>query len=69
MTEDAKESAVKLYESCVFAELLGDTLRPGGLELTAKLAEIGGISQHHAVLDIACGKGTTAFFLARGKVI
>ena len=65
MIEDAKQSAVELYESCVFDQLLGDTLRPGGLELTAKVAEIAGIGQNHTVLDIACGKGTTAVFLAR----
>lgn len=65
MTEEAKESAVKLYESCVFDQLLGETLRPGGLKLTARLAEVAGISSNYVVLDIACGKGTTAFFLAR----
>lgn len=62
--DEAKESAVKLYESCVFDRLLGDTLRPGGLELTARLARIAGIRENHTVLDIACGKGTTALFLA-----
>jgi len=60
-----KEEAVKLYESCVFDQLLGETLRPGGLKLTTRLAEVAGISSNHLVLDIACGKGTTAFFLAR----
>jgi len=65
MTEQAKENAVKLYESCVFDQLLGETLRPGGLKLTARLAEVAGIGEDYAVLDIACGKGTTALFLAR----
>ncbi|TET42942.1 MAG: class I SAM-dependent methyltransferase, partial [Dehalococcoidia bacterium] len=65
MTEKAKEDAVKLYESCVFDQLLGETLRPGGLKLTARLAEVADINGNHVVLDIACGKGTTAFFLAR----
>lgn len=65
MTEAAKESAVKLYESCVFDQVLGETLRPGGLELTARLASTAGIGKNHTVLDIACGKGTTAFLLAR----
>ncbi len=63
--EDAKQSAVRLYESCVFDRLLGDTLRPGGLALTARLAQVAGISAGHTVLDIACGRGTTAFFLAQ----
>ena len=64
MTDAAKEEAVKLYESCVFDQLLGETLRPGGLKLTARLAEVAGISSSYLVLDIACGKGTTARFLA-----
>lgn len=64
MTEEVKASAARLYESCVFDQLLGETLRPGGLKLTARLAELAGINQDSTVLDIACGKGTTAFFLA-----
>ena len=65
MTEQDKKGAVKLYESCVFDQLLGETLRPGGLKLTERVAEIAGIDSNHLVLDIACGKGTTALFLAR----
>ena len=65
MNQHAKESAVKLYESCVFDQLLGETLRPGGIGLTARLAEVASIGKGDTVLDIACGKGTTAFFLAQ----
>ncbi len=65
MTEEAKWDAARLYESCVFDQLLGETLRPGGLKLTTRLAEVAGISRNHLILDIACGKGTTAFFLSR----
>jgi arsenite methyltransferase len=52
-------------ESCVFTELLGETLRPGGLELTTRLAAMADIKADQRVLDIGCGKGTTAAFLAR----
>ena len=65
MIEDVKKSTVRLYESCVFDRLLGDTLRPGGLPLTARLAQVAGITAGHTVLDIACGRGTTTFFLAK----
>lgn len=65
MAGDAKQFTVELYESCVFDQLMGDTLRPGGLELTARVAEVAGISQNHTILDIGCGKGTTTVFLAR----
>jgi arsenite methyltransferase len=63
MTKGEKKSDVESYESCIFDQWLGETLRPGGLELTARVAEIGGIGQNHTVLDIGCGKGTTAIFL------
>ncbi len=65
MRRDAPDSTVTLYESCAFERLLGDTLRPGGLELTARLAETAGIQTSMRVLDTACGKGTTSLFLAR----
>lgn len=64
MGGDAKRSAVELYESCAFDQLLGESLRPGGLGLTARVADIAGVAQNSTVLDIACGKGTTAVFLA-----
>lgn len=65
MTGDSTDSAVKIYESRAFDRLLGDTLRPGGLELTARLAGAAGIQTAMKVLDTACGKGTTTLFLAR----
>jgi arsenite methyltransferase len=54
-------------ESCIFHELLGETLRPGGLELTAHVSGIADIKADELVLDIGCGKGTTATFLAEEK--
>lgn len=65
MTGDTADSAVKICESCALDRLLGDTLRPGGLELTARLACAAGIRTSMRVLDTACGKGTTPLFLAR----
>jgi arsenite methyltransferase len=50
--------------SCVFEQFLGETLRPGGLEITSKVAATAGIRQNHRVLDIGCGKGTTVIYLA-----
>ncbi|HEY78095.1 MAG TPA: class I SAM-dependent methyltransferase [Dehalococcoidia bacterium] len=64
MDGSAKRSAAELYESCAFDQLLGESLRPGGLELTARVADIAGVAQNSTVLDIACGKGTTVVFLA-----
>jgi arsenite methyltransferase len=54
-----------LYESGILDGLLGDTLHPGGIELTKRLAEVAEITNSSSVLDIASGKGHTASFLYR----
>jgi arsenite methyltransferase len=64
MAGDASELITGLRDSCVFDQLMGDILRPGGIGITAKLAEIADIKQKHTALDIGCGKGMTAAFLA-----
>ncbi len=51
--------------SCVFSQMLGETLRPGGLDLTVGIAEASGINQNHTILDIGCGKGSTAAYFAK----
>ncbi|MBI5680940.1 MAG: class I SAM-dependent methyltransferase [Methanobacterium sp.] len=48
-----------------FANHLGLTvIHPGGLKATRKLEETMQIDSNTKVLDIACGKGSTAFYLA-----
>lgn len=54
-----------MYESDPISDALGDTFRPGGLELTARLAEIAGLHNRSFLLDIACGRGTTSCFLCQ----
>ncbi len=41
-----------------------ETLHPGGLETTKRLAEMCGIDENMKVLDVASGTGLTAIFLA-----
>ncbi|GAI30968.1 unnamed protein product, partial [marine sediment metagenome] len=60
-----KGPAVRLYESGLFDRALGDMIRPGGLKLTARVAEVARLDKTSNVLEIGCGKGTTACFLAR----
>ena len=43
-----------------------DSLHPGGLGLTRELAELCNIREGALVLDVACGTGETACFLAEG---
>lgn len=60
-----KRFTARTYESPLFNSILEDTLHPGGLKLTARMAEVAKIDEGSRVLDIACGKGTTACFLSQ----
>jgi ubiquinone/menaquinone biosynthesis C-methylase UbiE len=54
-----------MKKSCIFNEIPGETLRPGGLELTSHIAAIADIKKNQTILEIGCGKGTTTMFLAQ----
>ena len=60
-----KKSSARTYESAEFNQALDEILHPGGLELTARLAEVAQIKPGSRVLDIASGRGTTACFLSK----
>ncbi len=63
--EQIKQCCARLYESDLTRFLLGDSFHPGGLKLTGQLGRMLGLSSDSRVLDVACGKGTTAVFLAK----
>src|ERR1700760_1940845 len=63
-TSVVKQCCANVYGSEAARYLLGDSFHPGGLQLTEELAMLLHLSPVTAVLDVACGKGTTAFFLA-----
>lgn len=50
---------VNAYESEHMTCVLGDTLRPGGFELTDKAVNYCSFSNGDSVLDIGCGRGAT----------
>jgi arsenite methyltransferase len=60
-----KQCCATLYESDLAWFLLGDCFHPGGLQLTGQLGRMLGLNPASRVLDVACGKGTTAIFLAK----
>jgi len=62
--EQVKQCCARFYESDLTRFLLGDSFHPGGLKLTGQLGRMLGLSPTSRVLDVACGKGTTAIFLA-----
>jgi arsenite methyltransferase len=51
------------YESKDMTCVLGDTLRPGGFELTDKGVEFCSFSEGNKILDIGCGRGATVEYL------
>jgi arsenite methyltransferase len=63
--EQVKQCCARLYESDLARFLLGDSFHPGGVALTGQLGRMLGLSPTSRVLDVACGRGTTAVFLAK----
>ncbi len=62
---EVKQCCATLYESDLARYLLGDSFHPGGFETTRRLGDLLGLNFASRVLDVACGKGTTAVFLAK----
>jgi SAM-dependent methyltransferase len=55
-------------EALIETELLKvESLHPGGLELTEELAELCGVRRGSDVLELACGTGESACFLAERR--
>lgn len=52
------------YQSDAVRKLFGDIFHPGGLALTRHLGEVLELTQGDAVLDVACGRGSSAVHLA-----
>lgn len=60
-----KACCAELYSHEGIRLLLGETLHPGGLALTARLAELLELKREDRVLDVAAGLGATARYLTR----
>jgi len=63
-TAGLKHCCANVYGSGAARYLLGDSFHPGGLRLTGELASLLTLNPASTVLDVASGKGTSAFFLA-----
>lgn len=61
----APHQAPPLWARPELRRVAGDTLRPGGLELTTRLAETMHLCPGMRVLDVGCGLGSTVRFLRR----
>ena len=58
------QACCNFYEQDILKLLFGDSLHPGGLELTKKLGKQLRLQPSDIVLDLASGLGTSACFLA-----
>ncbi len=61
---DVKQCCAIAYGSDAARFLLGDSFHPGGIELTLELCSLLNLSGESILLDVASGKGTSAFAVA-----
>jgi len=61
---DVKQCCAMAYGSVAARFLLGDSFHPGGVELTIELAGMLNLTPGSILLDVASGKGTSAFAVA-----
>ncbi len=64
-TSEVKSCCTAFYENDWVRMLLGDSFHPGGLRLTRRLGEALHLTEEDVVLDVACGTGTSACWLAK----
>lgn len=63
--QDLLACCAEVYGHPLARWLLGDSMHPGGLALTGKLAGLVDLGPHCRVLDLGSGRGATAVYLAR----
>jgi arsenite methyltransferase len=61
---ELKSCCAAAYQTDFARLLLGDSFHPGGLALTERLGNLLALSPNDHVLDVACGRGESAIFLA-----
>jgi ubiquinone/menaquinone biosynthesis C-methylase UbiE len=64
-TTEYIQCCTNFYEDDLITFLLGDSFHPGGLQLTKEMGRKLKLSKDSRVLDLACGKGNSALFLAQ----
>ncbi len=62
--QSVKQCCATFYGSDFARMLLGDSFHPGGTRLTTRLGELLALSPQSHVLDVASGRGASAFHLA-----
>ncbi len=59
-----KQCCATFYGSDFARILLGDSFHPGGTRLTGRLGNLLALTRESHILDVASGRGTSAFYLA-----
>jgi SAM-dependent methyltransferase len=67
--EALKGCCAAVYGLDLVGLFLGDSYHPGGAPLTRRLADAMDLRSGQAVLDLACGVGTTAVLLAQERAV
>jgi ubiquinone/menaquinone biosynthesis C-methylase UbiE len=62
---NVKQCCATFYGSDLARLLLGESFHPGGTALTERLGQLMQLTRDSRVLDVAAGRGTSAFHLAR----
>ena len=62
--QNVKQCCATFYGSDFARILLGDSFHPGGTRLTGRLGDLLALTRDSHVLDVASGRGTSAFHLA-----
>lgn len=62
--QSVKSCCSLVYGSAAARFLLGDSFHPGGIDLTLELAGVMRLRADSLMLDVACGKGASAFAIA-----
>ena len=63
--EAIKACCASVYQHDLAGMFLGQSFHPGGLALTRRLGELLDLQPGERVLDVACGPGSSAIFLAQ----
>ena len=63
--QNVKQCCAAFYGSDLARTLLGDSFHPGGTSLTFRLGTLLQLNRDSVVLDVASGRGTSAFHLAK----
>jgi ubiquinone/menaquinone biosynthesis C-methylase UbiE len=63
--QNVKQCCAAFYGSDVARLLLGDRFHPGGTHLTTRLGQLTQLTRDSRVLDVAAGRGISAFHVAQ----